>query len=275
MKFIRHPFERAGIHVCIGWSPQFFSGSPRLGDHPENGVDVATPAGEGEVPPLEEVDPWKLLDLMDIGCLEMGWSWGVCLLFCFFWIFFVQVIWHRSAWGDFLWVFLGDFGCWRSERPGCSEPMMFFSHWFIHYFGCQKMMGKPNHPSQWFITVRGVMNPPIFRDIQTSYCWSYISSYPKKLYFIHVYPCFSIFSMCKNPKSCWLKVPKSLAFRHSFVTPPRLWRATLLQVLLGGLDDVGAESGSAAIDLTTGISWVFGWLKWMFLLDWGKKSRKL
>ena len=64
------------IHVCIGWSPQFFSGSPRLGDHPENGVDVATPAGEGEVPPLEEVDPWKLLDLMDIGCLEMGWSLG-------------------------------------------------------------------------------------------------------------------------------------------------------------------------------------------------------
>lgn len=41
-----------------------------LGDHPENGVDVATPAGEGEVPPLEEVDPWKLLDLMDIGSGE-------------------------------------------------------------------------------------------------------------------------------------------------------------------------------------------------------------
>jgi hypothetical protein len=40
------------------------------------------------------------------------------------------------------------------------------------------------------------------------------------------------------------------------------------------LDDVGAESGSAAIDLTTGISWVFGWLKWMFLLDWGKKIQK-
>ena len=101
------------IHVCIGWSPQFFSGSPRLGDHPENGVDVATPAGEGEVPPLEEVDPWKLLDLMDIGCLEMGWSLGrnhfsefVGFFFGYEYIYDTEV--PEVIFFDF---FLGDFGC--------------------------------------------------------------------------------------------------------------------------------------------------------------------
>ena len=69
------------IYTHVYWllAPVFFSGSPRLGDHPANGVDVPTLGGE--VPPLEEVDPWKLLDLMDIGCLEMGWSWGLWFTF--------------------------------------------------------------------------------------------------------------------------------------------------------------------------------------------------
>ena len=132
--------------VLVG-RPSFFLAPQGWATTPRTAWTSRPPAGEGEVPPLEEVDPWKLLDLMDIGCLEMGWSWGVCLLFCFFWIFFVQVIWHRSAWGDFLWVFLGDF--WMLKI--CKAWM----------FWADDVLFPLIHPLFWLSENDGKTQPPI------------------------------------------------------------------------------------------------------------------
>ena len=136
-------------------------------------------------------------------------------------------------------------------------------------------MGKPNQPmvQNMFRGVIGIPGIPHFqRHPNIILIVDHISHHiPTKLYIPYVYPdVFSISYVSKSLGSSWFKVPFKMAFRrHRRVTvsryesrPSRLWRATLLQVLLGGLDDVGAESGSAAIVISRGIS-PDGFFLWM------------
>lgn len=202
-----------------------------------------------------------------------AWRWagawgGITFLnlLDFFWLW--VYIWYRSAWGDFLWFFFGWF--WMLKicnsqrtrrffpwRPGCSEPMMWrFPIDSSTILVVRKWWENPtNHPVVHHVPWS--YESPTFRDIQTNHIVDHISHHIPKNCTSHVYPCFSIFSMCKNPKSCWLKVPKSLAFRHSFVTPeaPASHSSPSSPGRIGWC--WSWEWLGIPIDLTTGISWVF------------------
>ena len=152
------------IHVCLAIASrsQFFTSMPRLGDHPENGVGAGAAAGgedEAEVPPLEEVDPWKLLDLMDIGCLDDCWGAGVNFSLMFWKVFGVilssflaRSFGVKKAWSGFEPFFKKICNSQRTKNqqirisialckrcplkknPWFSEPVIsdMLSHWFIH-----------------------------------------------------------------------------------------------------------------------------------------------
>ena len=253
------------IHTRVYWlvAPVFFW-FPKVGRPPRERRGRRDPGWRGRGSAVGRSGSLETAGFDGHRLLGDGLEPGEESLFWICWIFFCYEYIYDTEVPEviFFEFFLGDFGCWRSatrkELEGSShEGLDVLSRWcedfpLIHpLFWLSENDGKTQPTIQWFIMFRGVMNPP-FSETSKHHIVDHISHHIPKNCTSHVYPCFSIFSMCKNPKSCWLKSsPEAPASHSSPSSPGRIgwcWSWEWLGI---------------PIDLT-GNFLGFWWSKWMF-----------